>query len=84
MRRKDREKETSEETFMTCPYCETEMEQGFIQGIRGVIWSKYKKRLFLIAEDDDIDIATGFWFGSYAAACHCRKCKKIIIDYNAK
>ena len=69
---------------MKCPYCETEMEQGFIQGARGVIWSKIKKRLFLVAEDDDIDITSGFLFGSHATACLCRKCKKIIIDYNTK
>ena len=69
---------------MNCPYCESEMEQGFIQGARGVIWSKHKKRLSLLAVDDDIDVTSGFWFGGHADAYLCRNCKKILIDYNTK
>ena len=69
---------------MKCPYCEAEMEQGFIQSSRGLIWSKSKKTLFFLADDDDIDLTSSLNFlsGSRAVAYLCRRCKKITIEYN--
>ena len=71
---------------MNCPYCEAEMEQGFIQGSRGFIWSKSKKKLSFLAGGDDIDLTPSFNFlsGSHAVAYLCRRCKKITIDYSTK
>ena len=69
---------------MNCPYCEAEMEQGFVQSSRGFIWSKSKRKLFFLAGDDDIDLtsSSNFLTGSRAVAYLCRRCKKITIDYS--
>lgn len=65
---------------MKCPYCSREMEKGYVQSARPVIWSLNKKKLLFIAtEADDLTISKGYLNGCFAEAYHCSKCKKIII-----
>lgn len=70
---------------MKCPYCNTEMELGYIQSRDGVSWSNKKSKVAAIASLslNAISLASGggIFSGASAVAYNCRKCKKIIIDY---
>ena len=62
---------------MKCPYCEKEMEQGFIQSPHEISWKKGDKRpLFVILSE------LSFMKGSAVTAFLCRDCQKVIIDYS--
>ena len=68
---------------MVCSYCNNEMEVGVIQSPNEISWSK-KKRLFARAElyKDSIVLAEwSFVKGSSVEAYLCRKCKKIVIEF---
>lgn len=61
---------------MKCPYCNKEMEKGYIQSRDGLAWNSKKR------------ILAGFsaWFAEQPLeyeliAYRCKDCKKIIIDY---
>ena len=61
---------------MKCPYCNKEMEKGYIQSRHGLGWNR-KKRVLAI------DSA---WFADQpleyeSVAYRCEDCKKIIIDH---
>lgn len=69
---------------MKCPYCASELEQGFVQSSGGIIWSKKKKLIAGYAsQSSDVHIAAGFG-GAYKEAYHCPGCKKIIIPLDGK
>ncbi len=66
---------------MKCPYCGKEMDKGYVQSARPVIWSLKKKVLmFTATKPDDFTISKGYWNGCFAEAYHCPNCKKIIIS----
>ena len=63
---------------MKCPYCEKEMEQGFIQSPHEISWKKGDKRpLFGRAQFHEGSVK-----GSAVTAFLCRDCQKVIIDYS--
>ena len=70
---------------MKCPYCNTEMELGYIQCRDGVSWNNKKSKIATFASSNlnAISLASdhGIFSGSSAVAYNCRKCKKIMIDY---
>ena len=67
---------------MKCPYCQNEMEQGYIQNRDGLVWTK--KEHFVMAFSpytaDSVKIGSRRE-GKSAEAFLCRSCKKILIDY---
>lgn len=69
---------------MKCPYCEKEMELGYVQCRDGVTWTKNK---FFIAALSSISkgaasLENGAADDSSAVyAYKCSGCKKVIIDY---
>lgn len=67
---------------MKCPYCQCEMEQGYIQSRDGLAWTK--KEHFVIAfapyTSDSLQIGNRR-DGKSAEAYLCKNCKKILIDY---
>ena len=71
---------------MKCPYCEKEMELGFIQSPQELSWKKGDKRPLLgraqIREGSVILSELSFLKGSAVTAFLCRECKKVIIDYS--
>jgi len=70
---------------MTCPYCETEMEHGYIQSCRGIFWSSTKRTFFFAARKKNGDAVIAPYdpfIGSTAEAYLCRRCRKIIADWN--
>ena len=70
---------------MKCPYCNEEMEKGYIKSSHFIHWGK-EKELGLVL--DDIKLSpnglkegiTGFFEGHFVEACHCSGCNKIIIE----
>ena len=71
---------------MKCPYCNIEMEQGFIQSPQEISWKKGEKRPLLgraqFHEGSVILSELSFIKGSAVTAYLCRACRKVIIDYS--
>ena len=71
--------------FMKCPYCNKEMELGYIQSRDGVTWTP-KKRLipaFSILRKGSVSLANGAAdYSGCVYAYKCGECKKVIIDYS--
>ena len=71
---------------MKCPYCENEMELGFIQSVQEISWKKGEKRPLLnkakFHEGSVILSELSLINGSAVTAYLCRACKKVIIDYS--
>jgi hypothetical protein len=72
-----------------CPYCQSDMESGYIQCRDGISWSKQKRTIAAIQplnkrKNPSVILATssGPFVGSVAEAYICTKCKKVVIDYS--
>ncbi|WP_407945993.1 PF20097 family protein [Oscillibacter valericigenes] len=65
---------------MRCPYCKDPMEEGCVQGPRGIYWSEkpskfippYKKNTMPLSEETFLTIPT-------IRAHRCQKCEIIIL-----
>lgn len=71
---------------MKCPYCNEEMNLGYIQCRDGVYWSE-KKRLVAAmppVADGSVDLRAieDGQYKYYTVAYNCPECKKILIDYS--
>ena len=69
---------------MICPYCENEMQKGWIDQDRmGLSWTPDEERGFLksLLEPHDIRL-TSLAYGGRLIVYHCEACKKFIIDEN--
>lgn len=70
-----------------CPYCQSEMESGYIQCRDGISWSKQKRTIAAIQprntrKNPSIILTASFPFSDAAVEAYvCTKCKKIVIDY---
>ena len=66
---------------MKCPYCNHEMEHGYIKSSQRMYWGKEEKLGFL---PDDIKLTKNFWNGffegNFVESHHCSHCKKIVIS----
>lgn len=70
---------------MKCPYCEKEMELGFIQCRDGVTWTPKKQRIAALSffGKGGIVLDNGAADNSRTVyAYRCDDCKKIVIDYS--
>ena len=70
---------------MKCPYCEKEMELGYIQCRDGVHWTS--KKMFVAALSafgkNSFPLENGAGINNTAVyAYRCSECKKVIIDYS--
>lgn len=67
---------------MYCPYCNEEMEKGYIQSPRQkIFWSEEKKKIFIIPSGLDITLSKGIISTPAVESYICQKCKKIIIEF---
>ncbi|MEA5040334.1 MAG: PF20097 family protein [Clostridiaceae bacterium] len=70
---------------MKCPYCDEEMQLGYIQCRDGVIWDTKKRIVAALPSIRSSSIALGSgdgpFSGSSVLAYNCENCKKIVIDY---
>lgn len=75
--------ETMNEKF--CPCCGEQLIQGYIQSPRPISWLPKKLKIFTMAGfigNDAIVLSEGkFLSASCIIAYNCKKCRKIIIDY---
>lgn len=69
---------------MKCPYCDKEMEEGYITSdARCIAWRKERYESAWVSKKSD-GIQLSRTFAGAVALDHaycCKKCKKIIIDY---
>ena len=71
---------------MKCPYCNKEMESGYIQCRDGVTWTPKKQLIASLSflGNDSVSLANGATDNSRTVyAYKCDECKKVIIDYSA-
>ncbi len=68
---------------MKCPYCEKEMEKGYIQCRDGVHWTPKKVFVAALSEfgKDSVSLENGVGNNRAVYAYKCGDCKKVIIDY---
>ncbi len=67
---------------MKSPDCLSEMERGFIQSGRCILWTKEKQRLTMKPESREAFIlAENMLGGAVVSAFHCKSCRKIVIEY---
>ncbi|MFQ9892339.1 MAG: PF20097 family protein [Emergencia sp.] len=67
---------------MKCPFCQEEMESGYVQSSHQIMWGKDKNDTFFMPDKnkDEFYISKGIWKGSFTKAEYCNKCKRIIIS----
>jgi len=69
---------------MKCPYCNNEMELGYIQCRDGVTWTPKKQLIaaLSILGKGSLSLTNGAADNSRMVYAHrCKNCQKIIIDY---
>ena len=68
---------------MKCPYCQKELEKGFIQCRDGIHWTPKKQLVAALSEfgKDSVSLENGVGNNRAVYAYHCADCKKVIIDY---
>lgn len=72
---------------MKCPYCNHEMELGYIQCRDGVTWTPKRQPIaaLSILGKDSLSLANGATDNARAVYAHkCSNCKKVIIDYSVE
>lgn len=68
---------------MKCPYCQKEMELGYIQCRDGVNWTPKKQLVAALScfGKDSLSLENGEGHNRAVIAYRCGDCEKIIIDY---
>lgn len=66
---------------MKCPYCNEEMEMGYISSRDLLCWTKKKPILSALSCLQKNAMPLSLSSSSHIVAYNCMKCKKIIIDY---
>lgn len=70
---------------MKCPYCNQEMENGYITSDANFIaWRKEKHESAWVRKGEGIQLARNILGGAVSVnnAYCCNSCKKIVIDYS--
>lgn len=66
---------------MKCPYCNEEMEKGYIQSARPIFWGEEKHKIsFQPNRDKEFTISKGFLTGCTVESYYCINCKKLITE----
>lgn len=69
---------------MKCPYCQGEMQPGYIKSAKPIHWSAEKK-LYVFPSDHDVQVSeSNTWNGAFAEASYCPNCKKCIVSMNTE
>ena len=67
---------------MKCPYCQDEMEKGYLQSAREVSFMTHLHKFSFRPGEGEISLTEKNWTSPRCAAWCCRRCHKIIIDYH--
>ena len=72
--------------MMKCPYCNSDLTEGFIYSPRALSWTTRKLKTFsetsLTKEGNIVLSETGLLQPAKVVAYNCPSCKKIIISYD--
>ena len=65
---------------MVCPYCNTEMKEGYIQSSGLVFWGEKKHKFIFIPEEalGEVSVTVPNFTGTSAKSDYCPKCEVII------
>lgn len=67
---------------MICPYCNNEMEKGYVQSNKEVYYTTNPTKFPLaIPKAEDINLTKRIFAPVTIEAWNCPVCKKILIDY---
>ena len=72
---------------MKCPYCNNDMELGYIQCRDGVTWTPKKQFAAALSSlaKNSVSLENGAADNSRTVyAYKCAECRKVIIDYSVK
>ena len=65
---------------MLCPFCNKEMQKGYLQSPRGIMWGPRKKLFISATKVDEFYVSDSGFLGGIANSHYCSNCKKIIVD----
>lgn len=69
---------------MKCPFCQREMEKGFLQSGRSVLWTPQKHRLSLKPKNaGELIVAEDPLGGATVPGFCCKSCRRILLEYPA-
>ncbi|MDO4531940.1 MAG: PF20097 family protein [Bacillota bacterium] len=68
---------------MKCPYCQNDMEKGFIQCRDGVTWTPKKQWAAALSSlgKGSVSLENGTGNNRTVFAYRCAACRKVIIEY---
>lgn len=68
---------------MKCPYCNNEMEKGYVQSSKEVYYTTNPTKFpFLaFAKVEDLNLTKGLFAPVTIEAWNCPVCKKLLIEY---
>lgn len=72
---------------MKCPYCNAEMERGYVQSRSEIFWSRKIRKLLSSPKEEEGDAAItdplNLLYTANENSYLCRNCNKVIIDIDA-
>jgi len=69
---------------MICPYCNKEMEAGYLQTGSRIAWTKEIHKFSILPRKGEIMLENNVFKGVNFQAYICKHCKKILFDYSDK
>ncbi len=69
---------------MKCPFCEKDMEKGFLQSGNLMVWVKKKHMVSLLPKEGEVVLDRNYLTGAAVPAWICRPCRKIVAEYEEK
>ena len=66
---------------MRCPFCDSSMERGFVQGGNLLVWVKKKHYISLLPKEGEIILDRNYLTCATIPAHICKKCRKVIAEY---
>lgn len=69
---------------MKCPYCQKEMEEGFIHSGHAVFYSKNKPSYLFVGLGGDIALTKNNYTKPKRVAHRCKECQYVIVHYEDK
>ena len=71
---------------MYCPFCQGEMETGFLEAGAKLRWVKKKSRFsrFWSLQKGDVALTSLPVFQIHLPAYICKSCRKVLVDYTGQ
>ena len=67
---------------MLCPWCNREMEEGFLQSARPIVFTLKARTMALMPQTEgEVKLTKQFWTMPAAPAWHCARCRRVVAEY---